>query len=180
MPIFDQDLNCPALQGFGVDALYFRAWAELNLDIQAAAGVTVIGTLGDLKSFEESSVWFRTNGRVDASLHFQAKGALSFHTGQVELFGAHNFGASFRVPGIVTIGPDFRILASIAGDATLELNAEYAVNFGNWDYAMRYPTPSDESDEPTRTGDLKEPQIKNSTDPFSWTLDANGQITAHM
>ncbi|KAF5852879.1 hypothetical protein GGP41_008338 [Bipolaris sorokiniana] len=180
VPIFDQDLNCPSLQGMGVDELYFKAWAELNIDIQTAAGVTVIGTLGDLKSFEESSVWFRTNGRVDASLNFNAKGALSFHTGQVELFGAHNFGASFRVPGIVTIGPDFRILASIAGDATLELNTKYAVNFGNWDYAMRYPTPQGESDTPTKTGDLKEPQISNSTDPFSWTLDANGQITAHI
>jgi hypothetical protein len=26
----------------GVDELYFRAWAELNIDIQTAAGVTVI------------------------------------------------------------------------------------------------------------------------------------------
>lgn len=42
MPIFDQDLNCPSLQGMGVDELYFKAWAELNIDIQTAAGVTVI------------------------------------------------------------------------------------------------------------------------------------------
>lgn len=62
----------------------------------------------------------------------------------------------------------------------LNSNTKYAVNFGNWDYAMRYPTPQGESDTPTKTGDLKEPQISNSTDPFSWTLDANGQITAHM
>ena len=34
-------------------------------------------------------MWFRTNGRVDASLNFNAKGALSFHTGQVELFGTY-------------------------------------------------------------------------------------------
>jgi hypothetical protein len=26
----------------GVDELYFKAWAELNIDIQTAAGVTVI------------------------------------------------------------------------------------------------------------------------------------------
>jgi chitinase len=82
----------------------FKAVAKLAVDIDTAAGVTVIGTLGNLKSFEESSAWFRTRGRVDASLHFNAKGTLSFHTGPVEFFGAHNFGASFRVPGIVTVG----------------------------------------------------------------------------
>jgi hypothetical protein len=36
------------------------------------------------------------------------------------------------------------------------------------------------TDTPTKTGDFKESQISNSTDPFSWTLDASGQITADM
>jgi hypothetical protein len=45
------------------------------------------GNLGDLQSFDQSSAWFRTRGRIDASLHFRAKGELSFHTGEVELFG---------------------------------------------------------------------------------------------
>jgi hypothetical protein len=40
VPLVNQDLNCPSFKG--VDELYFRAWAELNIDIQAAAGVTII------------------------------------------------------------------------------------------------------------------------------------------
>lgn len=35
------------------------------------------------------------------------------------LFSAANFGASFRVPGFVTIGPNMRVTGSIAGEATL-------------------------------------------------------------
>jgi hypothetical protein len=42
VPIFDQDFNRPSLKSAGVDHMYFKAWAELNIVIQAAAGVTVI------------------------------------------------------------------------------------------------------------------------------------------
>ena len=38
--IFEEDLNCPQFDW--VDELYFRAWAELTVDIETAAGVTVI------------------------------------------------------------------------------------------------------------------------------------------
>jgi chitinase len=46
---------------------------------------------------------------------------MSFHTGDVELFWAYNFGATFRVPGFVTIGPDFRNIGSFAGEAQLKM-----------------------------------------------------------
>lgn len=39
--IFDQDLKCPSFPEW-VDELYFRSWAELTIDIQTAAGVTII------------------------------------------------------------------------------------------------------------------------------------------
>ncbi|OAK93414.1 hypothetical protein IQ06DRAFT_236443, partial [Phaeosphaeriaceae sp. SRC1lsM3a] len=184
VPLFDEKLKCPDWPGA---ELKFKAWAELNVDIDTAAGVTVIGTLGDLKSFEESSSWFRTRGRVDASLHFRAKGTLSFHTGQVELFGAHNFGASFRVPGIVTIGPDFRVLGSLAGDATLQMKADYGVNLANWDYSMRFPPPAGEDDKPRSESDMSNPKVNETNshpeideDGGSWQVDANGQLVAHM
>lgn len=77
------------------------------------------GTLGDLSNSKELRAWFRTEGQVTAQLEFEASGKVSFHTGD-ELFSAHNFSATFRVPGFVTIGPDFRIIGSLAGDAALK------------------------------------------------------------
>jgi chitinase len=177
--LFDQDLKCPKFPEW-IDELYFRSWVDLTVDIETAAGVTVIGRLGDLKSFEESSAWFHTSGSIDASLNFEAKGKMSFHTGQVELFGAHNFGASFRVPGIVTIGPDFRVLGSLSGDASLHLTSSYTVNFAKWDYSMRYPVPSGQTDAPEKMGDYEEPKVDKSQEPFEWDLDASGQLTAHI
>jgi chitinase len=105
---------------------------------------------------------------------------LSFHTGQVELFGAHKFGASFRVPGIVTIGPDFRVLGSLFGDASPHLTSSYTVNFAKWDYSMRYPVPIGQNDAPEKMGDYEEPRIDKTQEPFEWDLDASGQLTAHI
>jgi hypothetical protein len=45
---------------------------------------------------------------------------------------------------------------------------------------MGYPIPSDEKDEPAKQGDLDEPLVTRNNTPFEWSLDANGQIVAHM
>jgi len=39
----------------------------------------------------------------------------------MHVVGLANFGASFRVPGIVTIGPNLRVLAQLSGDASLHM-----------------------------------------------------------
>jgi hypothetical protein len=48
--------------------------------------------------------------------------------------------------------PDFRVLGSLAGDATLQMKADYGVNFAKWDYSMRYPIPDGEDDKPDKGG----------------------------
>jgi chitinase len=117
--LIEQNLDCPE---YGwLEDLYFRSWVDLEVDIKVAGGVTVIGKLGNLKSFDQSSAWFRSEGSVKAAPKLEAFGKVSFHTGDIELFGAHDFGAFFRIPGIVTIGPDFRIIESLSGDASLKL-----------------------------------------------------------
>jgi len=44
---------------------------------------------------------------------------IEINTPRFRLFNAANFGASFRVPGFVTIGPNMRVTGKITGDATL-------------------------------------------------------------
>lgn len=45
------------------------------------------GTLGNLESFAESHVFFRSFGNVDASFVMNSLAQLTFTTGPVELFG---------------------------------------------------------------------------------------------
>lgn len=47
------------------------------------------GALGNLQSFEQSHVWFRSKGSVDIKLTFSALARLSFYTREVKLFGKH-------------------------------------------------------------------------------------------
>lgn len=56
-----------------------------------------------------------------AKLSLEAMAEMSFTTGRMELFGAQNFGANFRIPGIVTIGPNFRVFGQLSGKATLHV-----------------------------------------------------------
>jgi hypothetical protein len=39
---FDEDLRCPAWGTDIFDELYFKSWADLTIDLQASAGVTII------------------------------------------------------------------------------------------------------------------------------------------
>lgn len=68
------------------------------------------GHLNDLTSWNQSHVLFRNKGSIQAGLHMEAQATVRFSTGSVELFGMQNFGGTFTVPGIVTIGPNFRVL----------------------------------------------------------------------
>jgi chitinase len=81
--------------------------------------------------------------------------------------------------------PDFRILGSLAGDATLQMKADYGVNFAKWDYSMRYPLPQGADPEPNKEGDFTTPKVNTTNEKPEceggcWQVDAKGQLVAHM
>ena len=82
--LFEQEKECP-----GVD-VYAKIWADLNINVETAAVVTLIGDLTDLASFEQSHATFRNKGDIEVSLNFQADAELRFSTGTKELFGMCN------------------------------------------------------------------------------------------
>lgn len=56
-----------------------------------------------------------------------------FDTGDVMLFSADKFGAAFVVPGIVIVGPNFKLFGQLEGSATLGVNFESRVKLADWD-----------------------------------------------
>lgn len=68
------------------------------------------GRLNDLSSWDQSHVLVRNKGSIQAGLHMEAQARLQFSTGRIEMFGLENFGGNFNVPGLVTIGPNMRVL----------------------------------------------------------------------
>jgi chitinase len=84
--LFRDTIQC-TLAGIPTKA-YFASWADLNINIETAAILTLIGNLGDLSTFQESHVLFRNKGLVKASLNFEALATLQFATGPIELVGS--------------------------------------------------------------------------------------------
>jgi chitinase len=182
--LVDETVQC----GFdnGVTAAgRFRAWADLIVNVETSAMVSLIGNLGDLSSFDESHVLFRNRGSVKASFNLDALATVSFMTGPMELFGLQNFGATFSVPGIVTIGPNFRVLGSVDGTATLHGEARVDIDLAKWDYTQQYPDKNNGGNDAfTAVKDPYNPSAAaaDPDDPvgvprFYYDVDARGQLT---
>ncbi|KAK3690444.1 glycosyl hydrolase family 71-domain-containing protein [Podospora appendiculata] len=126
-----------------------------------------------------SHVLFRNTGKAKASFNVDALASLSFDSGPVELVGLQNFGVTFTMPGIVTIGPNFRLLANVEGTATLHGQARVDVDLADWDYTQTYPSTSggfkDDAVQPNRP--LAVPPSKGLGVPdFRYDVDARGEI----
>lgn len=55
------------------------------------------------------------------------------------IFSADTFGAAFTVPGIMTIGPNFKLYGQLEGKATLGVNFESKVKLAEWDIYQTFP-----------------------------------------
>lgn len=54
---------------------------------------------------------FRSKGEIKTTLNLWAFAKMAFNSDEVELFGLDKFGATFSIPGLVTIGPNLRVKA---------------------------------------------------------------------
>ncbi|KAI8197977.1 Mutanase, partial [Colletotrichum sp. SAR 10_65] len=180
--LYDESISCNIK---GVDTVgYFKAWADLNVNIETSALVTLIGNMGDLSTFEESHVLFRNSGSVKASFNLEALVTMHFLTGQVELFGLQNFGATFSVPGIVTIGPNFRVLGQLQGTATMHGQARVDLTLAEWDFTQQFPDANGAAEDVLTTDASPNSARVVSADPiqtlqapkFYYDVSASGEL----
>lgn len=101
----------------------------------------------------------------------------SFSTGPQELFGLQNFGATFAVPGFVTIGPNFRIFGRIEGTATLHGKARVDATLAKWDYSQQFPN---EGELPAAKEEPDGASTSIFNPSFYYDVEAGGQISAHV
>ncbi|KAF2994020.1 hypothetical protein E8E14_001381 [Neopestalotiopsis sp. 37M] len=180
--LLDESYQCTIA---GVDtAAKLLVKAQTTVNIDTSFGLTVIAKLGDSASslidLSQSYLWFKNSGNVQALFNIDALVSAKYDTKDIELFGLQNFGATFSIPGIVTVGPNFKIYGSVNFDLSLSGNFEAHVTIADWDTQLAFPEAEDEADPkanetPTTKGtqEVGEPTI-------DWGIDANGQITAHV
>lgn len=151
LKIVDQKLNCP-----NVDA-HLDVHADMHVDAKVNYGFTLIAKLGDEIDLSNSYLYFRSRGESTARFVVDGSVTAFFDTCDVMLFSADKFGAAFAVPGIVTIGPNFKLYGQLEGSATLGVNFESRVKLADWDIQQTYPVANEKwdpkaTDEPSKDG----------------------------
>ncbi|KAL3453554.1 hypothetical protein BJX65DRAFT_302452 [Aspergillus insuetus] len=170
--ILDQRLRCSNLEA----KLDVHAGVEVEAEVNY--GFTLITTLDWPIDLSKSYLYFRTRGKANAYFTVDAAATIFFDTEDRLLFSADKFGAAFSVPGIVTIGPNFKLFGRLEGAATLGVNFQATVQLAEWDVYQMYPVANEEwepatSKPPAKRGGTPKPEI-------TWGISASGFITAHV
>lgn len=110
---------------------------------------------------------------------------LHFLTGKAELFGLQNFGATFTVPGVVTIGPNFRVLGQLQGTARLHGQARVDLTLAEWDVTYQVSDANGRTDD-VLTADKKpasagvhraDPTQQLEGPKFYYDVSASGELS---
>ncbi|KAJ2923649.1 hypothetical protein H1R20_g13452, partial [Candolleomyces eurysporus] len=166
--IFDQQLTCPNYSG--------RLRMDVSAQVSAAAaiGVAVEGKIIPPK-ITDFALIAALNANLNGALNLNGGLTGSISTGNVKLYEIGVPGLSF--PGILTIGPTFRIDASAS--ASLDINADLTVglNYAIEEASMVYPPTSKHAIKNGGTFKFVDTPLKLSAVP---SVSANGRVEAHL
>jgi chitinase len=157
--------------------------ANVHVGINTNFGLTIIATLGSPIDLSSSYLYFRNDGEITARFTLDALASVNFDTGDMTLLSADKFGAAFAVPGIVTIGPNFKLLAQVEGGITASAHLEAQVNVAKWNVQQTFPDANSDWD-PKATEDVDPSGTQDVTPTneraFDASVSANGYLTAHL
>ncbi|KAI4634170.1 uncharacterized protein J4E87_001340 [Alternaria ethzedia] len=162
--------------------------ALTDVEISTSFGFTLITKLnfdnpGGSLDLSQSYLTFSNSGKVTAVFTLEAMIKVSYESGEKTILTLPFPGATFRVPGIVTIGPSVRVVGEFNAGLTLSAEIETKIDLAEWDVRQTYPAASEEYEpqadkelDSGETGDkngLLEPQ-------FYASVLASGQAEAHL
>lgn len=156
-----------------------RSSITAEIDVETSFGLTIITTLKDGMDLSRSYLYFRNAGEVNAKFELDAVASLTYSTGDIKLLGLDDFpGATFRVPGVVTVGPNLAVYASADASLVVAGHLEAAVTLASWEIQQTYP----QSDEhPPQTLDKPDREAKTVGKPsFDASVSASGEIALHL
>lgn len=160
------------------------AQALASVQVGTSFGVTLITKLRLPLDLSQSYLYFKNKGDVSATFTLDAVGKAKFETGDIEIAGLENFpGATFGIPKLLTVGPNFKLFGAVDAEVTLSGHLESKVQIASWDIQQTYPDQGAEFDpkglsDPNRDGTGSFEGIKQPT--FDYAVTATGQITAHL
>jgi chitinase len=176
--LIDEKRQC-TIGGIDVSGI-LKAQVTTKVKVDTSFGFILITKLGLPLDLTGSYLYFKNQGAVTAQFTLDAAAMAKFQR-EWELFGLDKFpGATFSVPGIVTIGPNFKLFASVDASVTLAAHLESNVEIASWDIQQTYPD----------QGSTYEPKALDSPDAddtgilgkpsFDYSIRSTGQLTTHL
>lgn len=181
--LIDQTWGPCKVGGVDVEAKLL-AQALANVKVGTSFGFTLITKLAVPLDLSNSYLYFKNKGDVSATFSLDAVGRAKFETGDIELLGLENFpGATFGIPKLITVGPNFKLYGAVDAEVTLSGHIESRVQIATWDIQQTYPDQGADYDpkalsNPNRDGTGSFQGIQQPT--FDYSVTAAGRITAHL
>ncbi|KAL3423877.1 glycosyl hydrolases family 18 protein, partial [Phlyctema vagabunda] len=157
------------------------AIATASIKMSTSFGLTLVTTLGPTLDLSKSFLHFNNAGEISAVFTLEALAKVDFDSKDFTLATLPLPGASFRVPGVMTIGPHFNLDARVKAGIAISGSVEARVEIASWEIRQTYPEENGDYkpkslDDPQRNIDasgLKEPQ-------FDAAVQASGYMEAHL
>lgn len=153
-----------------------------HVKVSTSFSLTIIATLtGCGLVLSQSYSYFKNRGEVSAVFSLDPKGRAGFSTGDFEIPGLDNFpGATFSIPKLLTIGPNFNYSAAEA-EVSQAGHLVSRVDITAWDIQQTYPDQDSEWDPKALASPQREITLDRLRQPeFDVSVKATGQITAHL
>lgn len=157
--------------------------ALTHVKVSTSFGFTLITKLSLPLDLSQSYLTFSNNGEVTATFTLEALARVRYDTGDREILTLPFPGATFRVPGIVTIGPSVRVVGSFDAGLTLSAEIETKVDIASWEVQQTLPAASQEFDpdeddlvDTRDTGNMN--GLQKPT--FYAAVKAEGKVEAHL
>ncbi|WPH03961.1 glycoside hydrolase, protein [Acrodontium crateriforme] len=182
--LIEEDWKCQ-VKGVDLDA-HLLVGALMEIDVQTSFGITMIATLGAGSiTFQDSYLYFKNKGEATATFTLDALGRATFGR-DMELLNLGNFpGATFGIPNLVTVGPNFRLLGRVDAEITLAGHLESRARIASWDVQMTFPAANNDF-MPQQTTDSKltldgTGDFQGLSKPtFDYSVEATGRLSAHI
>lgn len=176
--LIDQQFSCPIGQAQAQASVKANLKGQVTVD--SSFGLTIIATLAFPPDLSNSYLYFKNKGKVTATFTLDAVASISYSSGDIKLIGLDDFpGATFRVPGVVTVGPNIAVYASADAAVTLAGHLQADITVAQWDIQQTYPQnanyPVDPIDDPNYDGTQT-----IGVPTFEASVTATGEVALHL
>lgn len=158
-----------------------RATLDARLQVDTSFGLTIIATLTNSGiTLQDSYLYFKNAGEVTVAFTLDAIATLSYTSGDVKMIGLDNFpGATFRVPGIVTVGPNIEIFGRVDAVLTFAGHVEAKATIASWTVQQTYPQ-NDQYPEQTLGNPSQQGTEKIGDPVVNASVSVNGEVQLHL